>query len=205
MNNENRVNLFSKVPESIRSVKRLNDYDLNILNHKSMMDIDDEAIKLEYTISDKQSLLDALNEKIKGAEKLGNLQDVLSLKIEAKTLENELKELQEKYSKRSLTTKISDGISDVMSKPKTKTPVVIRIQKFISKKILPKISQKFRTVLDLGDSLDTLTSINNNVNELMSLKVPYGETAANYEKLTAYLYKANKIHSQINSKMRTLS
>lgn len=199
-----KVNLFSKVPTSISSVKRLNDYDLNILNHKSMMDIDDEAIKLEYMISDKKSMLEALHNKIKGAEKLENLQEVLNLKIKEKTLENELKELQDKYSKRSLPSKISDGISNTINNPKTPKPIVNRIQKFISQKILPKISQKFRTVMDLGNSLDTLTSINQNVNELMSLKVPYGETTANYEKLTAYLYRANKIHSEITRRMKNI-
>ena len=58
--------------------------------------------------------------------------------------------------------------------------------------------------MDLGDSLDTLTSINENVDELIAMKVPYGETKANYEKLTNYLYRANRIHSQINKKMQRL-
>ena len=35
--------------------------------------------------------------------------------------------------------------------------------------------------MDLGDSLDTLTSINENVDELIAMKVPYGERKANYE------------------------
>ena len=55
--------------------------------------------------------------------------------------------------------------------------------------------------MDLSDSLDTLKSINQNVDELIAMKVPYGETTASYEKLTAYLYRANKIHSQITKSM----
>ena len=54
-------------------------------------------------------------------------------------------------------------------------------------------------------TLDTLVSINDNVDELITMKVPYGETKANYEKLTNYLYRANKIHSQISKKMQKLS
>ena len=38
----------------------------------------------------------------------------------------------------------------------------------------------------------------------IAMKVPYGETKANYEKLTNYLYRANRIHSQINKKMQSL-
>ena len=43
-----------------------------------------------------------------------------------------------------------------------------------------------------------------NVDELIAMKVPYGETKANYEKLTNYLYRANRIHAQINKKMQSL-
>ena len=43
-----------------------------------------------------------------------------------------------------------------------------------------------------------------NVDELISMKVPYGETKANYEKLTNYLYRANRIRSQINKRMQKL-
>ena len=56
----------------------------------------------------------------------------------------------------------------------------------------------------MSDSLETLTSINANVDELIAMKVPYGETKANYEKLTNYLYRANRIHSQINKRLQKL-
>ena len=67
-----------------------------------------------------------------------------------------------------------------------------------------KVSKKFKSIADLGDSLDTLVSINSNVDELIAMKVPYGETKANYEKLTNYLYRANRIHSDISKKMQKL-
>ena len=63
---------------------------------------------------------------------------------------------------------------------------------------------EFKSIADLGDTLDALTSINDNVDELIAMKVPYGETKANYEKLTNYLYRANRIHSQISKKMQKL-
>ena len=47
-------------------------------------------------------------------------------------------------------------------------------------------------------------SFNENVDELIAMKVPYGETKANYEKLTNYLYRANRIHSDISKKMQKL-
>ena len=53
----------------------------------------------------------------------------------------------------------------------------------------------------MSDSLDSLASINKNVDELMKIRAPYRETVHNYEILTEYLYKANKIHSQISKSM----
>ena len=71
--------------------KRLNDYDLNILNDNSFKDLDDKTLKLEFLIAEKEEALEALNSKIKGAEFLGKLLDVMELKIQAKKIENELK------------------------------------------------------------------------------------------------------------------
>ena len=53
----------------------------------------------------------------------------------------------------------------------------------------------------LSDSLEMLSGINKSVDELIDMKVPYGESLENYQKLTSYLYKANKIHSQILKSM----
>lgn len=182
--------------------KRLNDYDLNILNDNSFKDLDDKTLKLECLIAEKEQTLDNLNSKIKGAELLGKLLDVMDLKIRAKQIENELVQLKEEYSKRNITEKFTDVITP--KKQKTKLSPIHRLARFVSRKIIAKLSKKFKSILDLSDSLETLESINENVDELIAMKVPYGETKANYEKLTNYLYHANRIHSQINKKMQKL-
>ncbi len=182
--------------------KRLNDYDLNILNDNSFKDLDDKTLKLECLIAEKEQTLDTLNSKIKGAELLGKLLDVMDLKIRAKQIENELVQLKEEYSKRNITEKLTDVITP--KKQKTKLSPIHRLARFVSRKIIAKLSKKFKSILDLSDSLETLESINENVDELIAMKVPYGETKANYEKLTNYLYHANRIHSQINKKMQKL-
>ena len=182
--------------------KRLNDYDLNILNDNSFKDLDDKTLKLECLIAEKEQTLDNLNSKIKGAELLGKLLDVMDLKIRAKQIENELVQLKEEYSKRNITEKLTDVITP--KKQKTKLSPIHRLARFVSRKIIAKLSKKYKSILDLSDSLETLESINENVDELIAMKVPYGETKANYEKLTNYLYHANRIHSQINKKMQKL-
>lgn len=180
--------------------KRLNDYDLNILNENSFKELDDKALKMEYMINEKEEALQNLNNKIKGAELLGKLLDVMELKIQAKKIENELVELKEKYAKQNL----ADRLTSKMPKKKRQISPLKVLARFVTRKIFSKISKKFKSIADLGDSLDVLSSINNNVDELIAMKVPYGETKANYEKLTNYLYRANRIHSQINKKMQKL-
>lgn len=180
--------------------KRLNDYDLNILNDNSFKELDDKALKMEYMINEKEEALQNLNNKIKGAELLGKLIDVMELKIQAKKLENEITELKEKYSQQNIADKLT---SRIPGKKRQISPLRV-IARFVTRKIFSKVSKKFKSIADLGDSLDVLSSINSNVDELIAMKVPYGETKANYEKLTNYLYRANRIHSQINKKMQKL-
>ena len=159
-------------------------------------------MKLECLIAEKEEALDNLNNKIKGAELLGKLLDVMDLKIKAKQLENEIAELKSEYSKRNITEKLADAVTPKKSKPKLSP--IRRLARFVSRKIIAKMSTKVQSILDLSDSLDTLTSINENVDELIAMKVPYGETKANYEKLTNYLYRANRIHAQISKKMKQI-
>lgn len=179
------------------NIKRLNDYDLNILNDKSFPEVDDESLRLEMLINEKEEALANINSKIKGRELIGKLLDVMELKIQAKELENEITALKEEFARNNFKLRLKPQ----KKKEKKKLPLIIRFQRFVSRKLFAKISKKFKSIADLGDSLDTLASINENVDELIAMKVPYGETKANYEKLTNYLYRANRIHSEIARKM----
>lgn len=182
------------------NIKRLNDYDLNILNDKSFPEVDDESLRLEMLINEKEEALANINSKIKGRELIGKLLDVMELKIQAKELENEIAELKEEFARNNFKLRLKPQ----KKKEKKKLPLIIRFQRFVSRKLFAKISKKFKSIADLGDSLDTLASINENVDELIAMKVPYGETNANYEKLTNYLYRANRIHAEIAKKMHRM-
>lgn len=180
--------------------KRLNDYDLNILNDNSFKELDDKTLQMECMIAEKEEALEVLNNKIKGAELIGKLLDVMELKIQAKQIENELTQLKNEYAK----TNISERLTPKISKPKKKLSPLKLFARFVTRHIFAHVSKKFKSIADLGDSLDTLISINDNVDELIAMKIPYGETKANYEKLTNYLYRANRIHADISKKMQKL-
>jgi len=184
------------------NVFRLNDYDYKILESNAYMEIDDDVMKLEIKIVNKENLLNNIKERIRIAEKTENIKEILSLKLKEKNFEIELSELKQQYSKKGLSSKIANKLSKTPER--NKENIIIKIQKFLSRKVLPKFSKKIDSIMSMSESLETLKTINSNVDELITMKVPYGETSQNYEKLTAYLNRANKIRSQINKSMNNL-
>ncbi len=214
MNNNNGQNLTDKftktaqeqaVNENIfsserRYTTRLNGYDINMINDFGANDsADDTVIKLGVEIAKLEESLDELRTKIAATERLGKLPDVLKLKIKEKELERELAEIKSVYAqKKSLTKPILKN----KLKKRVDMPLIRAIQRFISRKILAKISKKFNSIMALSDSLEMLSGINKSVDELIEMKVPYGEHLENYQKLTTYLYKANQIHSKIQKSMK---
>ena len=186
--NQQSLNLFDEKPSN-----RLNGYDSGMLNQK---DSENNKMPFEFHISEKRNALNDVNGKIKDAEKYGTQSEVLGLKGRKQRLEKELFELNKeqfvnKYTKKE-TVKKSDK------------NIITQTQEFISKKILPKVSKKFNSIASLGESIETLSSINKNVDSLLEMNIPYGESKMNYEKLTEYLNKANKIHSQINKTIKNI-
>ena len=185
------------------SPQRLNDLDSNILEEKAYLNVEDETLKLEYKIQEKEKVIKEINEKIKIADTVGNQQDLFSLRIKKQRLDNELKSLYKEYSSQNLSSKISGGINDAVTGVKQrKMPIINAIKRFVKRYILAKISRKFRSIVAIGDSLETLDTINKNVDELLKMKTPYGETAQNYQKLTEYLYRAHRIRSEINKSIK---
>lgn len=181
---------------------RLNDLDSNILEERAYMNVEDESLKLEYRIEEKEKVLKDLKGKINIADKIGNQQDLFSLRVKKQRIESELQDLYKEYAGKDLPSKLSEGLNNIASTAnKRKMPIINAIKKFIKRYILARISRRFKSLVALGDSLETLATINQNVDELLKIKTPYGETTQNYERLTEYLYKANKIRSQISKSM----
>lgn len=174
-------------PKSSKS--RLNGYDINILNDKTLPEGDNEKLKIEYKITEKQHALSELNGKIKNAELYGTQNEVLSLRVKKQRLEQELFELNKENSSKNNFKKTMD------------IPWIRKTKNFVSRNVLAKVSKKFNSIVFLGDSLEKLSEINKSVDELFEMNVPYGEKKENYEKLTQYLYQANQIHSQISKTM----
>ena len=182
-----------------KPAKRLNGYDSTILNNSNFDGVEEPELSIEYRIKEKESALKDLDEKITLADNYGTQNEALGLKAKKQRLLEELNTLQKQrmYGGRVL------GQNQILNEQfKQKMPVLHKVQNFISRNILAKISKKVNSVVSLSDSLEQLADISKSVDELVDMNIPYGEKVQSYEKLTQYLSKANAIHSKIAKSLR---
>lgn len=180
-------------------IKRLNGYDSAILNKTKYDEAETEDLSLEYRIKEKESIIKDLDSKIKVADNYGTQNEALGLKAKKQRITEELNTLrkQQMYGGRVLGEK-SQAYHESF---KQKMPIIYKIQSFISRQILAKVSKKVNSVVTLSDSLEQLSEISKSVDDLVDMNVPYGEKVQNYEKLTEYLNQANIIHSKISKSL----
>lgn len=189
----------SSAPVTNPHSKRLNGYDCVILNQTNFDNNTQEAedLSIEYRIKDKEAQVKDLDAKIKVADDYGTQNEALGLKAKRQRLLQELDILrkQQLYGNRVLGEKNKQAYHETFKK---RMPIIYKIQEFISRQILARLSKKINSVVTLSDSLEQLSQISKSVDELVDMNVPYGEKVHNYEKLTEYLNQANLIHSKIS-------
>lgn len=185
---------------------RLNDYDSTILENNAYQSMPDEIFKMEHKMEVLENNLSKIINEIEALQSLGESIQISDL-IERKTkIEEELAELNKKYSELGLSAKISGQIAAVVNKTHNrKNKVLSNFGTFVSKKFLTKISKTFNNAQLLKEALDTLSNINLSVDELVTMQIPYGETEKRYEKLTACLKQADVIHSQISKNVKAIT
>lgn len=185
---------------------RINDYDSNILENNAYQLLSDEMFKIEHKISNLENTLSKICNEQEALQTLGAYMQVEELEERKQKIKIELAELNKKYSELGLSAKISGQIANVVNlSSNKKMNIFSRTKTFISKKILAKISKKFDHNQTIKEALANLSNINLGVDELIKMQIPYGETKKRYEKLTAYLNKANTIHSQISKNIDAIA
>lgn len=187
-----------KTQPATNPIKRINGYDSAILNKTNIEESEGEDLSIDYRIREKESVVKDLDAKIKVADNYGTQNEALGLKAKRQRVLQELDTLrkQQMYGGRVLGEKQAFHQSF-----KEKMPVIYKIQEFISRQILSRVSKKVKSVVTLSDSLEQLSEISRSVDELIDMNVPYGEKVQNYEKLTEYLSQANMIHSKISKSL----
>lgn len=180
-------------------IKRLNGYDSTILNKTNFTESDGEELSIDYRIKEKESVIKDLDAKIKVADNYGTQNEALSLKAKRQRVMQELDTLrkQQVYGGRVLGENKKFSHENF----KQKMPIIYKMQEFVSRQILARVSKKVNSVVTLSDSLEQLSEISKSVDELIDMNVPYGEKVQNYERLTEYLNQANVIHSKISKSL----
>lgn len=183
-----------------KPVNRLNGYDSTILNKANFDDSQEQELSLDYKIKEKEAVLKELDDKIKLADNYGTQNESLGLKAKKQRISQELASLKQQAYGNMKPAGQKDAVYH--STFKDKMPLIYKMHDFVSRNVLAKVSKKVRSVVTLSDSLEQLSEISRNIDELTDLNIPYGERVQNYEKLTEYLNKANVIHSKISKSMR---
>lgn len=180
-------------------VRRLNDYDYNILKEDAYKDISNELFKLEYKISKIEAELQSLDSQIQSARDISDYDTIEVLSNRKRVLQNDLDGLVEIYNDKSLSAKISGGIFNTF---KSKFNGLNKAFNSFKDTIISNLPGKFSTVVELRQSLNKLESINKNVDELMTMRTPYGEAGDKYEQLSKYIARANMIQAQISRSLK---
>ncbi len=180
-------------------VRRLNDYDYNILKEDAYKDISNELFKLEYKISKIEAELQSLDSQIQSARDISDYDTIEVLSNRKRVLQNDLDGLVEIYNDKSLSAKISGGIFNTF---KSKFNKLNKAFNSFKDTIISNLPGKFSTVVELRQSLNKLESINKNVDELMTMRTPYGEAGDKYEQLSKYIALANMIQAQISRSLK---
>lgn len=191
--------------EEQSSHARLNALDSTILINEAYQNIDDEVFKTEYQISKLEESIRSIDGEIEQAKAINDFTKVDILTMRKHAMQERLKELSTSYGEQDVTAKLSDGITTIFSTkpPQFLSKVVHTCLNFMSEKVLPKISKKYDSGRDIKIALNKLETLNKNVDELVTMQMPYGEADERYDMLTGYLNRANVIHYNISKTIGT--
>jgi len=204
---ENNPNFFQtqnysvSINQELQTVPlhKVNGLDSDLIEETAYKEVKDEVFRLEYRINQLENDLKVISKQIMAAKDINDFQKIDILTIKKHQEELELNELYKQYNKQGISAKLSSGITGlVVSKPKQDKNMSDKILNFISDKILAKLSKRFSAGRNIKDALAKLDNINKNVDELVSMDIPYGEGPLKYERLTNYLSRANAIQYQIS-------
>ena len=166
-------------------------------------DVSDELLKLEYRISKLESEYQNIDNQIQSARDISDYDTVEYLINRKKQIYEDLVSLAQIYNEKSLSSKISGGIFNILS-PKIQNELKKLNNKLKSIKdtLLSNLPGRLSSVQEIKKSLNKLENINKSVDELMTMQTPYGEAGDKYEQLSRYITRANAIQAKIARTLR---
>ena len=183
---------------NLESMRRLNDYDLNILEEDAYKDIDDELFKLEYKIAKIEDAINIVDNQILAAEEINDCDYIEYLNQRKKVLEVNYGVLLKNYKEKGFSSKLTGSFSKFARN--NKISIFKRIREYndrFYKFLLKNLPSNLLSLLELKHKMAKLESLNRSVDELVSMNIPYGETYNKYDQLSKYIIKANAIQAEI--------
>ncbi len=197
---EPNINTINENP----SHTRLNALDSTILVNEAYQNLDDSDFKTEYHINKLESDIELIDKEIENAKVINDFQKCDILVMRKHALQEKLRELNANYCESDVTNKISGEITSIFNKkPKLLLKLINTCVNFMSSKVLPKVSSKFNSGVEIKTALNKLETLNKNVDELVTTQMPYGEADERYDMLSEYLNRANVIHFNISKSVGT--
>lgn len=175
--------------------KRLNDLDLNIFQETGFIDINDDELSLNEKIKKIKSLIKKIENKIFMLEDSDDEMLLDKLKNEKEALIEALKLLE----KDEIQNPISQNANATINKIENKIHIKEKLRKL--EKFILKFCPLLHKSLMVRHALNKLVMLNESAKELMTKKIPYGESEIRYNDFTAYLSCANVIHAKLTKKM----
>lgn len=201
--NENSTKNFFYNEKKVSS-RSLNDYDLNLLEEDAYKDVSDEVFKLEYKIHKIEQELKGINSQLQAAIDINDYELIKKLSLRKSFLEDNYKNLLVLYNEKSLSARISEGISNFLGFNLNNRIKLKSNNLFINiiEKIIFMLPPKYLSIFELKKSLNKLESINKSVDELVTMKSSYNDSLNKYDQLSKYILKANSIQAQIKNSIK---
>lgn len=182
--------------------KRLNSIDSVMLEESAYIVLDDPDLKLEKRIESYEETLREIAEKLIVARTIKDEKEEKELLKQRRILFKNLENLKEQYKSQNLDTKLTNVFTQIMNLPK-------KIKKMIRKQIRlffrhSKFIRNFTPLvrsMTVRETLGRLDKINKSVDQLVKMKVPFGEQEERYQTLVNHLSRATALHSQIQREL----
>lgn len=196
--NTNTINQDKLKEKPVMFQKRLNSLDSAMLEESAYNAIDDPDLKLEKKIENIEKALKEIKEKIIVADTIQDEKAKIELLKQRKILSQKLENLQVQYKSQNLDTKLTSIITRSLNYPQElKKKIKKRFKKFLRRSKLIRNFTPIARAMTVRETLGRLDKINKSVDELVKMKVPFGEQEARYETLVTHLQKAGALHTQI--------
>lgn len=189
---------FQKNEESLKNEsvlpKRLNAFDIDILDNSSCLNSDDEKLSLKDRIENLDNVSDNIDEKIEFAKSNSNFELVQRLELEKEQVRLKIENLKKELASKNILNKFNF----LNEESRQKLDMFVKSSQTVVEKIFEPLIPKSK----IKATLSKLNKINKNVDELVKLQIPYGEEEERYKILASHLAKASHLHARISKELK---